>query len=344
MALRKLSSTDAFIVTDLDDVPSFGIVRSAPKILQGGAKDLARSMTYSFASFELQYGGASGGINAKPDERIEAVESFVNEIQEVVQSGSLGLDPGKGISAGGFDALAAVDCRNEIRFEIFEKDPLHVFLAGFGPVECADHLLGLDGKTVAIEGFGIHSVVMAELLIERGAKVVGISTLSGSMSNSDGFSAEEIREGWENQGANFVSREGEEAEPAWKIFQCGADVLFTGSKMGAVNHTTAEKLGIEALIPHQPIPFTTKALAVLQKKGCIVVPCFIPVAGPLFSYWVDDKTEIADIVSKVSSEMKSALDEAAGHEDGLFLGSCYRAEAFLASWQKTLPFGRPLAS
>ena len=61
MALRKLSSTDAFIVTDLDDVPSFGIVRSAPKILQGGAKDLARSMTYSFASFELQYGGASGG-------------------------------------------------------------------------------------------------------------------------------------------------------------------------------------------------------------------------------------------------------------------------------------------
>ena len=51
---------------------------------------------------------------------------------------------------------------------------------------------------------------------------------------------------------------------------------------GAVNHTTAEKLDIEALIPHQPIPFTTKALAVLQKKGCIVVPCFIPVAGPLF--------------------------------------------------------------
>ena len=181
MALRKLSSTDAFIVTDLDDVPSFGIVRSAPKILQGGAKDLARSMTYSFASFELQYGGASGGINAKPDERGEAVESFVNEIQEVVQDGSLGLDPGKGIPAGGFDALAAVDSRNKVRFETFQKDPLHLFLSGLGQVECADHLLGLDGKTVAIEGFGAHSVAMVELLVERGAKVVGISTLSGSM-------------------------------------------------------------------------------------------------------------------------------------------------------------------
>ncbi len=67
MGLRKLSSTDAFIVTDLEDVPCFGIIRSAPKILQGGAKDLARSMTYTFAAFEMQYGGASGGINAKPD-------------------------------------------------------------------------------------------------------------------------------------------------------------------------------------------------------------------------------------------------------------------------------------
>ena len=344
MALRKISSTDAFIVTDLDDVPSFGIVRSAPKILQGGAKDLARSMTYSFASFELQYGGASGGINAKPDERGEAVESFVKEIQEVVQNGSLGLDPGKGISAGGFDALAAVDSRNKVRFETFQKDPLHLFLSGLGPVECADHLLGLDGKTVAIEGFGAHSVAMVELLVERGAKVVGISTLSGSTSNSGGFSAEEIRDAWKNRGADFVTDEGEEAEPAWKIFQCETDILFAGSKMGAVNHTTAEKLDIKALIPHQPIPFTTKALAVLQRKDCLVAPCFIPVAGPLFSYWSDDKSEIADIVAKASSEMKLALDEAGGHEDGLFLGSCYRAEAFLASWQKNLPFGRPLAS
>ena len=33
-----------------------------------------------------------------------------------------------------------------------------------------------------------------------------------------------------------------------------------------------------------------------------------------------------------------------GAEDGLFLGSCYRAESFLGSWRQDLPFGRPLAS
>ena len=98
VGLRKLSSTNAFVVTDLVDVPSFGIVRCAKKILQGGAKDLARSMTYTFASFEMQRGGASGGINALPDEKEEAIENFVSELADDVEAGSLGLDAGKGIA------------------------------------------------------------------------------------------------------------------------------------------------------------------------------------------------------------------------------------------------------
>ena len=343
MSLRKFSSTDAFVVSDLDDVACFGVVRSAPKILQGGAKDLARSMTYSFAAFEMKYGGASGGINAKPDERSEAIRLFVEEIQDDVAEGNLGLDPGKGIDSERFDNLSAVDSRNQIRFSIHDKDPLHVFLAGLGPVECADHISGLEGKTVAIEGFGMHSVVMAELLEERGAKIVGISTLSGSMSDSSGIAVNEIRERWDADGVNFVVDK-EEPDPAWKVFQCGADVFFAGSKMGAINHTTAEKLEIEVLIPHQPLPYTAKALAVLQKKGCVVVPDFIPVAAPAFAYWLEAKTEISEIISQVTSGMAGVLDETIKNEDGLFLGSCYRAEAFLGSWQQNLPFGRPLAS
>lgn len=343
MSLRKFSSTDAFVVSDLDDVACFGIVRSAPKILQGGAKDLARSMTYSFAAFEMKYGGASGGINAKPDERNEAIRLFVEEIQEDVTAGNLGLDPGKGIGSGDFDSLSAVDSRNSVRLSIHGKDPLHIFLAGLGPVECADHIAGLEGKTVAIEGFGTNCVVMAELLEERGAKIVGISTLSGSMSDSSGISVNEIRERWGAHGIDFVIDK-EDPDPAWKVFQCGADVFFAGSKMGAINHTTAEKLEIEALIPHQPIPYTAKALSILQRKGCVVVPDFIPVGGPAFSYWAEEKAEITEIISQVTSGMAAVLDEAIDHEDGLFLGSCYRAESFLGSWRQDLPFGRPLAS
>ena len=81
VGLRKLSSTNAFVVTDLIDVPSFGIVRCAKKILQGGAKDLARSMTYTFASFDMQRGGASGGINALPDEKEQLLKTLFLNLQ-----------------------------------------------------------------------------------------------------------------------------------------------------------------------------------------------------------------------------------------------------------------------
>ena len=42
--------------------------------------------------------------------------------------------------------------------------------------------------------------------------------------------------------------------------------------------------------------------------------------------------------------ISDALEESLEHEDGLFLGACYRAESFLASWHDTKLFGRPLAS
>ncbi len=344
VGLRKLSSTNAFVVTDLIDVPSFGIVRSAKKILQGGAKDLARSMTYTFASFEMQRGGASGGINATPDEKEEAIENFVSELGDDVGSGSLGLDAGKGIAASSLAKLVEADARSDMRFAEQGSDQLETYLAALGPIVVAEQLSGLEGKALSIEGFGNHGPAMMDLIAERGGKVVSISTLSGSISNSDGLDAEEIRSQWDDDGIDFVKSSDGEAEPAWKVFQSGADILFAGSKMGAVSHVTAEKLQVQALIPHQPIPFTARALAMLQRKGTVVAPDFIAVAGPIFAAWPKENETSSDVIASATSMIDGALAESLKHEDGLFLGACYRAESFLASWHHTKLFGRPLAS
>ena len=86
MKIHKLSSVDAFLAIDLDGAPAAGVVRSAKKILQGGAKDMARELTYTFAAFEMQRGGVSGGINALPDDRDTAVAAFVEELAPMVLS------------------------------------------------------------------------------------------------------------------------------------------------------------------------------------------------------------------------------------------------------------------
>ncbi len=344
VSLRKLSTTNAFVVTDLEDTPSFGIVRCAKKILQGGAKDLARSMTYTFASFEMKHGGASGGINALPDEKVEAIEKFVEELSGDVSLGHLGLNAGKGISSHAFRKLSEVDSRSALRFEMYGEDTLETYLAALGPVVSADQLINLDGKTIAIEGFGEHGPAMIDLIEERGGKVISISTLSGSISEPSSFDTADIRGRWGESGVDFVESADGEVEPAWKVFQSGADILFTGSKMGAVNHLTAEKLKVAALVPHQPIPFTARALAILQRNNTIVVPDFIAVAAPIFASWPGENTDVSQVIQSSIDHISGVIDEVSNHDDGLFLGACYRAESFLETWQEKRLFGRPLAS
>ena len=80
MFIRKLPSTNAFVAVDLADAPGHGVVRCAPKILQGGAKDLARATTYALATLERQETGISAGINAAPSARDAAVAAFPQEV------------------------------------------------------------------------------------------------------------------------------------------------------------------------------------------------------------------------------------------------------------------------
>jgi hypothetical protein len=99
--VQRLSATDGFLVFDLDAATTWvGVARLAPKVLQDGAALLARSVTYSFASFGVaNHAGASAGINAKPQNRDESVKAFVDEVGPLAESGRLRLAPGLGLTA-----------------------------------------------------------------------------------------------------------------------------------------------------------------------------------------------------------------------------------------------------
>jgi glutamate dehydrogenase (NAD(P)+) len=339
VTIHKLTSTDAFVAFDLDGAPSAGIVRSAPKILQGGAKDLARSLTYAFATLEMQRGGASAGINAQPDDQGDAVAAFAAELTPMVADGTLAVDPGKGVDAVQLAELTAVDNRSELMSASRDYDSLPLHLAGLGPVLAAEAVLGgLEGKTIAVEGFADNGPALVAEAIARGASVSAIATAKGLLGG--GHDAAAIREMWTVSGAAMV---GDDADAAWKIFATEADVLFCGSKMGAINHDTAAKLNVGAVVPHSPLPYTARALAVMQRADITVVPDFVPTAAPLLVGWPSAQATSDSIVSAVADLISAALGEAGRHEDGLFLGACHRAEAFLGTWRDALPFGRPLA-
>ena len=112
-----------------------------------------------------------------------------------------------------------------------------------------------------------------------------------------------------------------------------ADILFCGSKIGAIDHETAETLSFSVIVPTAALPITTRAVAVCKRKNIIALPDFITTAGPL----INDRNQIAETLSSI-------VEEVINHADGPLIGACERAEVFLSNWQSELPFGRPMAS
>ncbi len=306
MAVTKLETTDGFVVRDFPDAPASGVVRRARKILQSSAADLARSATYTFASFGMERGGASAGVNAEGDATGPALEAAMAELEPLAGSGDLHLYAGKGVSA---DELA--------------------------PLTDAAGLSSLAGSDKATTA----SVIAAASWAVGGSlsgKKVAIEQTAASPAPSD------LAQSIASVGGEVVEVPGV-AEKPWMIWGADVDVILAGSKPGTLTHQGAEFVKAGALVPWGPIPFTTKAVATLLKTGTTtLVPDFVSAGGSLVAGYLsgDDDEVIKQIVDGVAE----ILTEVGSHDDGPLLAACYRAEAFIGNWQSTLPFGRPLAA
>lgn len=337
--MHRFESVDGFIAFDLADAPvSVGVTRLAPKILVDGAYLLSRSTSYQFAAFERQVGGASAGLNAKPDERAQAIEGFVAEASVLVQEGRWCTDAGRGLSADDLAPLRAVDGRSELYWEHGAR------LTAVGVATAAEVAGGgLEGRRVAVEAVDGAFPALVAALVERGATVVGVGSTAGYVDLSAGLDAATAAEAWSAHGPALVGELGAEAAGAAGLFAADADVLFVGSKAGVLDHELAERVTARAVVPCGPVPVTAKALAQLRRQGVQVVPDFVATAGPIFAMWPADGATAAQVEIEAVAAITAVLGEVLDHADGPLLAACYRAESFLRTWQEKLPFGRPLA-
>lgn len=340
MAIHKLEQVNAFIARDFaPDTPALGIVRTAPKILQGGAKELARAQTYQCALFGHKIGGASAGISAPVDEQAAAIAAFADEVLPEVASGALFISPGKGVTHGDLASLLAADHRHQAVTNADEPDPFPAWTAASATAACrVAH--PLDGADVAIEGFGATGLAIADRVLAAGARVVAVSTASGTAESADGFSMDQLRAGWTADGPDLVGTLVDEPGGAWKIMGSSCQVLFVGSKMGVLDHKAAEHVSAKVVVPHAPIPYTTKGAIMLGRQGVVVVPDIVATAGPLLAGVSEgDAPDMAEIEARI----EALTSELIADDAGAILAACHKAEDFLATWQDTLPFGRPFA-
>jgi glutamate dehydrogenase (NAD(P)+) len=339
--IQKLTATDGFIVFDLDGAPAAGITRAAPKILVDGATALARTSTYRFASFERQVGGASAGINAKPEDRSVAVAAYVEEVSPLVGAGRFLTEAGRGVEAEALAALRALDPRPGDYWDLAEA------LTGVGVAAAAAVAAGgLEGRTVALEGFDSAGPAIAAGLGRQGARIVAVSTAEGTAVGT-GFDPDALADLWPAHGPKLVAELAGAGPPATDpaaVFGVDADVVVTGSRSGVITDELADRVAARVVVPSGPTPVTAKALARLRRAGKVVVPDFVSTAGPLFAGWPAPGPGGADDPTRVAAEaIRAVMVDVIDHPDGPLLAACYRAEAYLATWCEQLPFGRPIA-
>lgn len=166
MPEAKLRTTDAFITVDIELVPAAGIVRCARKILNSGAADLARSATYTFASFGHRVSGASAGINAQGDAVPTAIAAFVEEVTPEANEYGLLMIPAKGVDPAALEplVLAATGGTPLPDLDAALAETVAASVAWVGN--------GLEGTTVAIEGTPPAPVTAA--LVAGGATIVEV--------------------------------------------------------------------------------------------------------------------------------------------------------------------------
>lgn len=343
MVLQKLENATAFVVRDLDaDTAAIGIVRSAPKILQGGAKELARSQTYQCAILGMQRQGASCGVNATPDERDETMQAFCEELLPAVSAGGLMLDPAKGVTPAQLEPLTSADNRIDLRSAEVEGIGNAAHLTGLGAVTCAMTVRSLDGAKIAIENFDETGLAVARAASAAGAKITAVSTSEGAAIADDGFDVDALATALANSGPGLISSLSDEALPFWQVLGADVDVLFAGSKAGLIDHKNAENIKASLVVPTGPIPYTTKGALTLERAGVTVLPDFVTTAGRLIASFPDDPTQSA-VESEVMSRLTAITESIMGKEASPILEACFQAEAFLKTWQDELPFGRPFA-
>lgn len=333
-----------FVITDLAGAPrATGVVRCAKKVLQDGARTMARSQTYAWAIRSEQISGASAGISVDPAARDEGIAAFVDAVRPRVESGELSLDAAKGVGADELTALAAVDARSALRLAPREAGTLSDELLAEGALAAAAAAIGdLAGRTVVLEGATSATPALVRAIAARGARLLSISTAKGSVTQPDGLDPDAVAAAWAEHGEAAPAALGAPEAPAGAL-QVEADVLLCGSKLGLVDHLVAQTLGQRLVVPIAPAPITAKGLAVAGRRDITVLPDFVTATGALAADHPDAAASAEQVLAAATEWIGTTIGELIDHPEGPLLGACYRAEEFLATWQEQLPFGRPLA-
>ena len=281
--------------------PFKGGLRFHPSVYTGIMKFLAFEQTFKNSLTGLPIGGAKGGSDFDPRGKSDAeilrfCQAFMTELYR-----HIGPDidvPAGDIGVGGREIGYLYGQYRRIR-GAFENGVLtgkglsyggsliRPEATGFGATYYLCEVLKhfgetIEGKTVAISGFGNVAWGAVQKITELGGKVVTISGPDGYVYDADGISTKEkidymleMRASGRDKVQDYADKFGVQFFPGEKPWGVKVDVAMPCATQNEINIQEAEKLvknGVPYYIEVANMPTTNDALAYLVKNCKVVAP------------------------------------------------------------------------
>lgn len=291
--------------------PSKGGIRYSPDVTLDEVKALAAWMTWKCAIVNVPFGGAKGAVKCDPrklskteleritrrytanmidvfgpDQDIPAPDMNTNEqtmawIMDTYSMHSRKTETavvtGKPILLGGSRGRKEATGRGVVTVTLSAMNKI-----GLMPNRC----------TVAVQGFGNVGSVSALLMHEQGAKIIGISDVSGAYFNKNGIDIPAAIEYTKNNNGTLEGFVGGELISNTELLELECDILIPAAKEDQINKYNAPNIKAKLIAEGANGPVTASADAILDEKGIMVIPDILANAGGVtVSYfeWVQDR-------------------------------------------------------
>ncbi|MGB9719678.1 MAG: Glu/Leu/Phe/Val family dehydrogenase [Candidatus Anstonellales archaeon] len=274
--------------------PGKGGARMVPDIATVEVMGLARAMTWKNALADLPFGGAKSGIRADPNKvnKPEIIRAFARKIKEFVPSLYIAgpdMYVGEKEMAIIADELGPNACTGKPSY--MGGLPHELGSTGFGVAWAArtamDELdAGIEGMTVAIEGFGNVGTFTMKSLVEWGAKVVAVSDSKGTIFNKNGINYENLMEVKQKSGTVTAYKPGEILQKE-KLFELDVDILIPGARPNAINAENWQRIKSKYIVEAANIPIPVDIEKKLEDRGIVVVPDILVNAGGVISSYCE---------------------------------------------------------
>ncbi|MFZ9982742.1 MAG: Glu/Leu/Phe/Val family dehydrogenase [Cyclobacteriaceae bacterium] len=314
--------------------PSKGGIRFDPEVNLDEVKALAAWMTWKCAVVDIPYGGAKGGVTCQPREMSPGEIERLMRAYTQAMSDVFGPDqdiPAPDMGTGPREMAWLMDqySRNKgmTVSAVVTGKPL-VMGGSLGRTEATGRGVMVTSMaameklkinpfkaTCAVQGFGNVGSWAAQLLEERGLRVLAISDVSGAYYNERGIDINEALAHRDKNKGSLQGFNGAEKITNEELLTLPVDLLVPAAKEDVITHHNAANIQAKLIVEGANGPTSSKADSIIYEKGISVVPDILANAGGVtVSYfeWIQNRLGYkwtAERVNRRSDRiMKDAFD------------------------------------